>query len=231
MSQISNEIPPAIQERIKYLQESYEAHLEAANLLMEADGGRLFGVDFVVFAVLQRSLSLMEGFTLLIKQRNLVCAAALLRLQIDSLMRLYACWLVEEPHSVINTLLEGKSLKKMKSRTSQPLTDRYLRTELAKGYPWVSRVYEACSGFIHLSSPHVLSVLKGNPAGGLEFRMGKNVPQWSESQILELVEAFVAATETLFHLSGSWHATKERGAESRQGRSKDTSSVSPKEEQ
>ena len=135
---------------VEHLHAGEEQHLKLLGEILLADGGRLFGVDLVVCAVLQRSLCLISGFCMLIEQRNLLCAAPLLRLQVDSLIRLYACWLVKDPHSIATHLLQDRPLNKVKSRDNQLLTDKYLWTKAAEHYPWVGDVYKATSGFIHL---------------------------------------------------------------------------------
>ena len=60
----------------------------------------LFQFDLLVSAVLNRSLALMNGFQLLIINNNYICAAHLVRLHLDSLMRLSAAWLVDDPNEL-----------------------------------------------------------------------------------------------------------------------------------
>ena len=61
----------------------------------------LFQFDLLVSAVLNRSLALMNGFQLLIINNNYICAAHLVRLHLDSLMRLSAAWLVDDPNELL----------------------------------------------------------------------------------------------------------------------------------
>ena len=56
--------------------------------MAEVDKGNVYPVDLRVNAVLHRSTNLVRGFALLIEQRNFICAAPLLRLQIDNCLRL-----------------------------------------------------------------------------------------------------------------------------------------------
>ncbi|MGH9683244.1 MAG: hypothetical protein ACRD4S_06515 [Candidatus Acidiferrales bacterium] len=208
-----------LEERTAYLRESYKAHVEATTKLVEADGGRIFGVDLVVWAVLNRSLSLLEGFTMMIEAKNILCAGSLLRLQIDSLMRLYACWLVENPHTIVEPLLKGEPLSLIKSKTGNSLTDRYLHTELSSVYPWVDSVYEATSGFIHLSKVHMVSIVNCHDVttDKFSFGLGDSARAVKEEELLEAVDGFTEATKCLLHLSMSWLTTKEKAALGRVG--------------
>lgn len=61
----------------------------------------LFQFDLLVSAVLNRSLALMNGLQLLIINNNYICAAHLVRLHLDSLMRLSAAWLVDDPNELL----------------------------------------------------------------------------------------------------------------------------------
>ncbi len=129
-------IPESVEKRIIHLRNSYDTHLDVLRQILEADGERIFGVDQIVTGVINRSLSLIDGFTTMVENQNVLCANALLRLQVDSIIRFYACWLVTDPHSLLLPLLEDKPLYKIKSKDGKSLSDVYLRTEASKLYPW-----------------------------------------------------------------------------------------------
>jgi hypothetical protein len=97
-----------VKDRVDYLRQSHELHTELFQKLAASDEGRIFGVDLVAWAVLNRSLSLIDGFSMIIESGNILCAGALLRMQLDSAMRLHACWLVEDPHTLVEPLLTGR---------------------------------------------------------------------------------------------------------------------------
>lgn len=182
--------------------------------IIRADEGKLFGVDLVIFAVMQRSLSLIDGFIVLLRQRNILCAAPLIRLQIDSIMRLYACWLVADYNAVAFQLLDGASLSKLKSTDGHSLTDSYLRRKVSEIYPWVESVYHKTSGFIHLSTPHMLSPVKSISISQASISVGCQATgrQWTEREMIDAVEGFTQATNSLLHLRNSWLVTKRRDA-------------------
>lgn len=203
--------PKKISGYIKALKGSRKDHLDLLYKIMKADERALYGVDLVVMAVIQRSVSLIDGFTRMVEDENPLCANALLRLQLDNIIRLYACWLVDDPHSIAIRLLEGQPLHRVKSKDSKPLSDSYLASEASKLYPWLKRVYEKTSGFIHLSTPHMTApVTKINEDGTMAVTVGSGLGrEWTEEEALESLSAFGEATQSILHLSYSWLVTKE----------------------
>lgn len=215
-----SDIPKSVENRIISLRNSYNTHLDVLHKILEADEGRMFGVDQIVTGVINRSLSLIDGFTTMVEKQNVLCANALLRLQVDSIIRFYACWLVDDPHSLLVPLLEGKPLYKIKSKDGKSLSDKYLRTEATKMYPWINSVYEKTSGFIHLSMPHIMAPFTGSDYSSRSFvvsvgELGTGRP-WREEEMIESVEAFTEATNCILHLAYSWLVTKRKEAAKRE---------------
>ncbi|MBP3664502.1 MAG: hypothetical protein J6J03_05000 [Tyzzerella sp.] len=64
-------------------------------------GGTLFKDDLFFCASLNRCINLIDGFILLLNTRNLTCAGAILRLQIDNCLRTYAAFITEDRNKVI----------------------------------------------------------------------------------------------------------------------------------
>ena len=56
-------------------------------------GQTLFKEDLFFCSALNRNVQLSEGFVALLQQRNLSCAGAILRLQLDNCMRTYAAFI------------------------------------------------------------------------------------------------------------------------------------------
>lgn len=204
---------------IESLKSSREDHYALLGKILEADGRALYGIDLVIIAVMHRSISLIDGFARMVEDRNALCANALLRLQLDNIIRLHACWLVDNPHSIALLLLEGGRLNKVKSRVGKPLSDAYLVSEASKLYPWLKKVYEKTSGFIHLSQPHMLAPLaKIDEDGTVGMEVGSGLGrEWKEEEVLESLSAFGEATNSVLHLCYSWLVTKDIAGKRRNG--------------
>ena len=88
-------------------------HLKIGREMTEAYGGAIYGMDLLAYGALNRSKAHLSGFCRLIRDRNLVCAGAVLRLQLDTALRFSAAWLVENPHAFAIAVLEGQHIRKL----------------------------------------------------------------------------------------------------------------------
>lgn len=148
--------PPDLASRLTRL-DDFERELarKAAPLVVEAQS--LTHADFFVIGAVRRTLAQVRGFKQLIEARNFPCAAAVLRLQIDTAMRINALFLVADMNEACRAVLVGARFNTLRDRAGAKLSDGHLRSELAKQYPWISPVYEQASDFIHLSGRHFYS--------------------------------------------------------------------------
>src|ERR1041385_6911148 len=137
---------------------SLATELEALKLWLEqlpkvgmaslaSPGGAMYVLYWVMIGAVKRSLSLASGLHAMIVAKNMVCARALLRMQLDTVTRVLAYTYVEDPNKVASGVVGGKHLKGFKSHDGQPLTDKYLVDKLSEHHPWVRRVYDFTSGY------------------------------------------------------------------------------------
>lgn len=123
--------------------------------MLSAYKGTMYPLDLFALGAVKRSLSTLSGFTLLVKSWNMICARALLRTQLDTAMRFYASFLVDDPHEFAMNVIRGKQINKMKDREKQLMTDAYLVSRMSDELPWLPIVYKNLSGYIHLSASHM----------------------------------------------------------------------------
>jgi len=148
---------------IEEIKELEKAHFDLVIQLYKADHGNIFPVDFLALAVLNRSLSNTKGFCDLISE-NYMCAASIVRLQLDSLLRFFSIHLVNNPHDYVGRIMNGEQIDKIKDNKGQKMRDKYLveQIQLRQNLPWLEKVYQQTSGFIHLSNKHT-STIFGDP--------------------------------------------------------------------
>lgn len=178
--------------------------------MMAADGGRVYGVDLIAMAAIKRTITVAAGFRLLVRAANYQCPAALVRLQLDTLLRFVALELVDDPHPLAARILGGESLRKVKDRNGRPLVDAYLVEHLAKRIPWVSRVYKETSGFIHLSDKHMFGPVAKVEDEGAAVRMliHENDGHIRAEHWVEMVSCFHEATHAVCGAIASWAQRK-----------------------
>lgn len=203
-----------LHELVAHLRASEQLHLEVGKKLAEADGGSIYPVDLLANAVLHRSTNLVRGFALLVEKRNFICAAPLLRLQIDNCLRFYAVFIVKSPHDFAMEVLKGTQVRKLKDKTGALMTDAYLVSQLTKVYPWVARVYERTSGYVHLSGTHICNTAAPRTPDEesqriQRFVVGAGDCVEDDEFYKEATAAFIEATQVLFNYLIGWVKTKE----------------------
>jgi hypothetical protein len=185
-------------------------HLDVYQSMLEVAEGNIYVVDLFVGAVLTRSYSLVDGFITAFDSWNPIVAAPVLRMQIDSLVRIAYVARAPDADEIARAVLDGGEFRRFKDPDGQKLTDRRL-IELAKdAHPWVPEVYERTSGWVHLSPAHIHAAWRvegdsfGHLSGGLPIR-----PEIVGSEPMdELLRAMTQATEDLITWVQSWEARK-----------------------
>jgi len=185
-------------------------HLELGKKIICVDNGALYPFDILTLATLNRSLSLCSGFRKMIYAKNFICAAPLIRLQLDSVLRMYAASIVNDPHSLSNNIFQGISVRDQKDKTGKKMTDAYLVEGLSKDYEWIESVYKQTSGYIHLSINHIANACKNynKETRSIEYVVSNNQDFLPQSAFVEAINAFIKCTETLFVYLEGWVFSK-----------------------
>ena len=189
--------------RKRYL-EVFSTHLGSA------DGAPMYTADLVMFGILARQIGLIESMPAIFESKNIHALAPLLRVQLDSLLRLHAFGIVEDPQDLAHHIIKGKNLRKYKSRDGKDLFDRHLVDSLKMELPWVESMYDTLSGWVHLSNSHIFSaVSEGQGEGEIKVGVGsfrEDVPEeiFKEARdalidihtnTANLIEAYFAGTQ------------------------------------
>ncbi|PKQ44813.1 hypothetical protein [Confluentibacter flavum] len=137
--------------------------IEMGKNLIEINGMTEF--TFFCHSILNRTINLNRGYITLINDNNYIAAAPLVRLNLDSLLRLFASTQSEfDVETFAKKVRKGEIIRKMKyfKNHKERLTDSKL-VELIKeikGFKWTEQIYDAGSGYIHLSNQHFYSSVK-----------------------------------------------------------------------
>lgn len=101
------------------LVELSDTHGERGRKLFTACSAELFPCDALAFAVLERSLNLLKGFTLLLSHSGYTAVVGLLRMQLDNVIRLHAVVTSADPHGIANEIFHGVQLRTLKDRAGK----------------------------------------------------------------------------------------------------------------
>lgn len=197
-------------------------HLDLTNRFITAGGGDLYVTDLVIGAVMTRSYSMVQGFIGAFDLWNPVVCAPILRMQIDSLVRL--SYLLQAPavEDVAKAIVDGTEFRKMKDKDNKALSDRRLIELAGPRHPWVKEVYAEMSGWVHFSPDHVRAAwwTKDTEDGGTggSGTLTSAIPLQPDNigpfAMGQLLDAMVKATEELFAYVEAWESHKEGGVNS-----------------
>jgi hypothetical protein len=200
-----------VEKRIKTLREYENRFYEVYVKIQEANNNAIYIIDLITVGIIKRSVSLLDAFCQLIETKNLLSAVSLVRLHLDSLLRLNAFSLVNDPNEVAYKVIKGDQLNKIKDRNNNYLRDRYLAEEMNKNYDWVLRVYEETSGFIHLSKKHyfyaLTDVIEQDRSALLSISAKDD--HITEQIIIEYLEAFKSISDLIIDHLTRWFVKKE----------------------
>ncbi|MBV2127574.1 hypothetical protein [Arsukibacterium indicum] len=187
------------------LQKNFES---VGRELFEACEGQLFPADALFLASCNRALQVLHGFMLILRNNGYSCGVALLRIQLDSILRLHGITLTADPHDSANKVIQGEKLSKIKDKAGRQLSDAYLVDRLTEINPWLKDTYRHCSSYIHLSDTsfhHLLDKSEQVPnTNERKLYIGSDESEIAEKYKIELIQAFSVATEGIQKLTKEW---------------------------
>lgn len=184
--------------------------LELFQKMLSAYGGSLYPVDLLAIGAIKRTISMARGITLLVNDFNMDCARSILRLQIDTALRFFAVFLVNEPHDFAMKVLSGEQINRMTDSSGKKLTDAYLVSRLVSEHDWLSRVYKNLSGYVHFSDQHLFSPVQkvDTERRSVEYVIQEKDTKYPEFSWVEVVECFNEATDIFIKYLEGWIFTK-----------------------
>jgi hypothetical protein len=175
---------------------------------MTQPGEEILISDFIIIAALKRTMALANGFIGHIRNRNFTCAGALLRMQLDTAMRLYGATLHSSSAEYAQKIFEGARVDRLKDRNGQRMTDSYLAEKLSEQYPWAKAVYEHLCDFVHFSNRHFFASISEleEDARGVKFMISAEDPPRPDEAYFEIVDAYNETIRVTSILAAGWHA-------------------------
>lgn len=182
----------------------------ASGLAKEMIGTILIDFDLFYSSVLNRSLSLLDGFIEMLKTRNLACAGILLRTQLDNCMRLYASFIAADKNEFLKRFMEGDRIDDLKDVKGNLMRDYYLHTSLTRFDERISEVYKRASGYVHLSGVAFHLSLQSAKDNRIEFAIGLPLKEEANKYLIEVAQAFFHYMRLLYFLLSKVVESKER---------------------
>ena len=128
--------------------------------------------DFFGMGIGRRALALSSGFRLMTENRNSLCALPMVRMQLDTALRLYAGFFVTNHQKFCHDVIQGKHIDQLKSDDGSLMKDKYLVDRVAKRNPWMVDVYKFTSGYIHFSNRHIQEAIRKGDGANAQMVIG-----------------------------------------------------------
>jgi hypothetical protein len=191
------------------LLEQASAHVAAVKSFMGV--GDLYTIDVFLVGVANRSMLLVRGFVDAFDKWNVFAAAPLVRLQVDSLLRV--SYMTRAPSSdvVADEVMKGHSFRSLKDADGNRLTDAHLLELALPHHPWLKNVYSSGSEWIHLSTIQVMApweFKKGAPVGRLALLFPMRRSRIPAGFLGNMVAAMSEATDDLLTYIDLWRRRK-----------------------
>jgi len=190
-------------------------HLDLSRRFLGVADGALYEIDLVLIAAMARSYSLVDGFISAFDSWNPIVAAPLLRMQIDSLVRVAYMATAPAAETVARHIVGGGEFRTLRDARGKKLTDFRLLEHAASTHPWIADVYEATSGWVHFSPAHVRAAVQVTvneeqniPGLGIFGAVPIRREEIPVTALQEVLAAMIKATSELFGYVEAWELRK-----------------------
>ncbi|MBU2119972.1 MAG: hypothetical protein KJ999_05990 [Gammaproteobacteria bacterium] len=194
----------------KFLQQN-KLFVEAGRRLLTTCEHRvLFPCDELMASMLNRASWQLCGLLALIEQKNFLVAAALVRLQLDNVLRFNGVMRHNDPHGVALQLRQGEELWKIKGVDGLPMNDANLKKLLDD--QWFNEIYKRSSDYVHFSNRHVdhfFYMADRNEDGSSSFFIGPPRDYIPPEAFDEIATIFLEIGEKTLECAEQWIAGRE----------------------
>ena len=173
-------------------------------------GQTLIREDLFFCAALDRSVQLSEGFIVLLQERNLSCAGALLRLQMDNCMRTYAAFIAADKDAVIDCIIHGRKISDQLDTDGKKMTDANLKKKMAAFNASFPNVYDQASGYVHFSDIAFYQTVVSVNDNKIEWQIGQALQERFNPILLEAADAFIHFTKIHYKMLQAVVDSKQR---------------------
>ena len=168
-------------------------------------GKTLLQHDLYYCANINRAIQLIDGFKMLLKERNLICVSAIVRLQIDNCARTVAPLIAENEQDRIDNI---------KAKGGGNLSDKRLVDFLSKYDKQIKTVYQSTSGAIHFSEKAFYACVSApkDREYQITLNIGNPLEEKCNEPLKECAEAFchyIRFHQSLLSLEADWKVTYE----------------------
>lgn len=146
-----------LEELLRQLDLEFKEHSRIVRLIIDRFGMTPY-TQFCI-SISNRTINMNRGFITLVKESNFISAAPLVRLSLDSLLRIFASIHSEfDTEEFAQKVLSGEQIRKMKFHgNNSKMLDANLVRKMADipSLDWIQSLYDRGSAYVHFSINHI----------------------------------------------------------------------------
>jgi hypothetical protein len=156
-------------------------------------------LDLVMLAAMHRSRCLLEAAQMLCVARNTIALDPIVRLQVDTLLRVNAVQYEKDPYAVEIALCSGGNVRNLRTQDEKKMHDIELLDRLTNDdFPWLRDTYKKYCDAVHFSTIHVQQSLRQAFLTPVDFDANQmSQEQFIDECLREAVADLVMVTEPL----------------------------------
>lgn len=150
-----------LRDELVNLESITKSMLDFGKKILETHATYVF--DLYCMTILNRSVNLTRGYLSQIRDNNFISAAPLVRIHLDSLLRLFAAYQVDyNIDDFAKKVIEGQQINKLCDKHGKLMRDTYLANQIGKekDFSWVLAIYKIGNSHVHFGSQHIFSSIK-----------------------------------------------------------------------
>ena len=186
-------------------------------------GGELYTTDILFSSVVSRSMELIESYLFAMDEWSISVATALVRLQVDNVLRCHLFAVTPDPDEILRHLLRDEPLEKLPlpdvlvnlipeddRQKKMYHRDWVLRLLAAQELEWVDDAYKVSSSWIHHSAAHLWATCKITDSGTFSSRVPADIDRFDESFLRNLIDVMGASSRAIVRYLDGWTESKQK---------------------
>jgi hypothetical protein len=200
----------------KVMADIEKSERDLLDLFQENFSGVIGYQHYYLFGIARRAIAQSVAFRQMIDNRNSLVALSIVRMQLDTVLRLYALFWVADPEDFALKVLQGTQIDKLKAKDGKLLSDRYLKDRVSKTNEWIPSVYKETSGYIHFSHRHIQAALEviDRETGHVQIQIGAQDVGKSIGYYGETLRAFRHLNLIIPVAAGDWFSRLQQNSPS-----------------
>ena len=183
--------------------------IELYNKVLKDRPNGIYSVDLVAIGSIDRSVHIGAGLKILVDRFNMLCSRILLRSQIDTVLRFFSIFLVDQPTAFALQILNGVRINLLEDSSGNRLTDSYLVSRIKREQPWIPDLYRTLSNYVHFSNQHIFGTIQEIDEGIVTAGIYEEDVNQPEINWLEVVECYNKISDVLISFIERWLIMRE----------------------